>query len=407
MHSSSGSTAPPLPDHLAALVAGVRRGDRRLLARAISVVENERPGFEALLHALLTGGDVAAHAHAPPGVRVGITGPPGAGKSSLVTAMARTHLDRGETVGVVAVDPTSPFSGGALLGDRIRMNDLALEPGLFIRSMASRGSLGGLATTTTEVLDVMDAARFPFLLVETVGVGQTELEIAGAADTVVVVLVPESGDGIQAMKAGLMEIADLFVVNKSDRPGADRLVRELRTAIHYRSGPAGGGAGGAGMAAASGHHGVDFSRMGGPAAEAGQAARVSAAATEAGAEAATEAATEAGTGSSRVAADVPAVWTPEVLQTVAQTGDGVPELLEAIERHRAWMVASGVLAQRRKARMATRIRDVMERALKRRVRGHLANPAHLGPALEAIARGSTPYAEAVRLLEALRHNPQP
>jgi LAO/AO transport system kinase len=289
--------------------------------------------------------------------------------------MARAHLDQGKTVGVVAVDPTSPFSGGALLGDRIRMNDLALEPGLFIRSMASRGSLGGLATTTTEVLDVMDAARFPLLLVETVGVGQTELEIAGAADTVVVVLVPESGDGIQAMKAGLMEIADLFVVNKSDRPGADRLVRELRTAIHYRSGPS-GGPGARAMTAGSGHHGVDLSAMAGT--------PVEAVPQRDGGEDASE------------------TWTPEVLQTVAQTGDGVPELLEAIERHRAWMVASGTLARRREARMATRIRDVMERALRRQVRRHLADPANLGPALEAIARGSTPYAEAARLLAALR-----
>ncbi len=379
MDSSPASTAPELPAHLAPLVAGVHGGDRRLLARAISVVENERPGFEALLHALLAGGAAPRRGALPEaeeaGVRVGITGPPGAGKSSLVTAMARAHLDQGKTVGVVAVDPTSPFSGGALLGDRIRMNDLALEPGLFIRSMASRGSLGGLATTTTEVLDVMDAARFPLLLVETVGVGQTELEIAGAADTVVVVLVPESGDGIQAMKAGLMEIADLFVVNKSDRPGADRLVRELRTAIHYRSGPS-GGPGARAMTAGSGHHGVDLSAMAGT--------PVEAVPQRDGGEDASE------------------TWTPEVLQTVAQTGDGVPELLEAIERHRAWMVASGTLARRREARMATRIRDVMERALRRQVRRHLADPANLGPALEAIARGSTPYAEAARLLAALR-----
>ena len=359
------SNAPKLPASLTPLVEGVRAGDRLRLARAISVVENERPGFEALLHALLVASGAGADHR---GIRVGMTGPPGAGKSSLVTAMARAQLAQGSTVGVVAVDPTSPFSGGALLGDRIRMNDLALEPGIFIRSMASRGSLGGLATTTTEVLDVMDAAGFPLLLIETVGVGQTELEIAGAADTVVVVLVPESGDGIQAMKAGLMEIADLFVVNKSDRPGADRLVRELKTAIHYRSGPAA-------YAPATAHHGVDLSRMG-----------------DVGSDAPEEG-PPTGTGD---------VWIPEVLQTVAQTGDGVPELLEAIERHRAWLLASGTLALRREARMATRIRDVMERALKRQVRGALADPQNLQPALEAIARGSTPYAEAARLLATLR-----
>jgi LAO/AO transport system kinase len=223
----------------------------------------------------------------------------------------------------------------------------------------------------------MDAAHFPLMLIETVGVGQTELEIAGAADTVVVVLVPESGDGIQAMKAGLMEIADLFVVNKSDRPGADRLVRELRTAIHYRSGPPA-------SADAAGHHGLDLSRMG------------SAASSDALPGSASNPA------SSSAEPPVGGEWTPEVLQTVAQTGDGVSELLDAIQRHRAWMVASGTLAKRREARMATRIRDVMERALKRQVRGQLANPAQLVPALEAIERGSTPYAEAARLLSKLR-----
>ena len=175
------------------------------LARAISMVEDERVGFQALLHERLKAG-----LETP---RLGFTGPPGAGKSSLVAAAATRYRARDETVGVVAVDPTSPYSGGALLGDRIRMNDLATDPGIFIRSMATRGSLGGLATTTKEVLDLMDAYRFRRILVETVGVGQTELEIAAAADTVVVVLVPESGDAIQAMKAGLMEIADIFVVS--------------------------------------------------------------------------------------------------------------------------------------------------------------------------------------------------
>ena len=192
---------------LQALLASFREGRRLALARAITLVEDEHPGFQHSLHAALAAG--------PKACRSGLTGPPGAGKSTLLSALAHAYRSRDERVGVVAVDPTSPFSGGALLGDRIRMNELATDPGIFIRSMATRGSVGGIATTTREVIDVMDAFGFEHVLVETVGVGQTELEITGAADTVIVVLVPESGDAIQTMKAGLMEIADIFVVNKA------------------------------------------------------------------------------------------------------------------------------------------------------------------------------------------------
>ena len=381
---------PDLPPALRPLLEGVLAGHRLSLARAISVVENERTGFQALLHALLvsSGGGGGAG----PGARVGITGPPGAGKSSLVTAMARAHMEAGETVGVVAVDPTSPYSGGALLGDRIRMNELATDPRIFIRSMASRGSLGGLATTTTEVLDVMDAAGFPRLLVETVGVGQTELEIAGTADTVVVVLVPESGDGIQAMKAGLMEIADLFVVNKSDRPGADRLVREIRTALHYRAGDVG-------RSSVPAHHGVDLARVGRRESKGDGAGKFEEAgmADGRGLGAGPDAGSKASEASGR-----PEPWTPPVLQTIAHAGEGVDELLSAIEEHRAWMEASGELERRRLARTATRIRDVLDREMKRRVRRLLADPEVMGASLDAIAAGgSTPYAEAARLLEEL------
>src|SRR5690606_10817327 len=202
-------------------------GKRPALARAISIVENGRPAAQALLNAL--------HARLGRARRIGITGPPGAGKSTLVAALVAALRARGETVGVVAVDPTSPFTGGALLGDRIRMGEVTLDPGVFIRSMATRGSLGGLALATKEVADVLDAFGFDHVLVETVGVGQSELDIAAAADTTIVVLVPESGDSIQAMKAGLMEIADLFVINKADRPGAERLAREVEMMLHLRA----------------------------------------------------------------------------------------------------------------------------------------------------------------------------
>src|SRR5690606_13091282 len=214
-------------------------------ARVISIIENQRAGFHDLLNALYPriGG----------GHRIGITGPPGAGKSTLTAALIAHYRKHGERVGVIAVDPTSPFTGGALLGDRIRMNEISMDDGVFIRSMATRGSLGGLALATKEVADVMDAFGFDRIIVETVGVGQSELDIAAAADSTVVVLVPESGDSIQAMKAGLMEAADLFVINKSDRPGADRLAREVSSMLHFRSGNA--------LRNVPAHHGVDMKRV--------------------------------------------------------------------------------------------------------------------------------------------------
>ena len=239
------SAPEPLPEELESLLERFQAGERTALARAISVIENGRPGFQEFLHRVLAAG--------PRAKRVGLTGPPGAGKSTLIAALANLCLARDEAVGVVAVDPTSRVSGGALLGDRIRMNDLATDRGVFIRSMATRGSIGGLAATSKEVIDLMDAFGLGRLLIETVGVGQTELGITWATDTVVVVLVPESGDGIQAMKAGLMEIADIFVVNKADRPGADRVLSDLETSLHLRAGkPLGDVA----------HHGVDLARLG-------------------------------------------------------------------------------------------------------------------------------------------------
>ena len=201
-------------------------GSRRALAKIISAVENERPNAPELLEAL--------YPRVGSAYRLGITGPPGAGKSSLVDALAKLLRAHNHTVGIVAVDPTSPFTGGALLGDRVRMNDLATDPGVFIRSMATRGSLGGLSQKAREAGDVLDAFGKDFVMYETVGVGQSELDIVEAADTVMVVLVPESGDSVQAMKAGLMEIADIFVMNKSDREGASRALSELQAILHLR-----------------------------------------------------------------------------------------------------------------------------------------------------------------------------
>jgi LAO/AO transport system kinase len=212
------------PDPVA-LAEAVLAGDRRAAARAISLIEDGHPGRIELIRRLFP--------RARGSYLVGITGPPGAGKSTLVDRLAAADRRRGETVGVVCVDPTSPFTGGALLGDRIRMEDLATDPGVFIRSMATRGSRGGLARAAGEAALVLGACS-PRVYLETVGVGQIELDVAETADTVVVVLVPESGDGIQTMKAGLMEIGDLFVVNKADRPGAEGLQVELASTLRMR-----------------------------------------------------------------------------------------------------------------------------------------------------------------------------
>ena len=208
---------------LASLIAGVRAGDTRAVARAISLVEDGAEPAQRLLAALFP--------HAGRSLVVGVTGPPGAGKSSLVDRLTALLRAEGRSVGVVAVDPSSPFSGGAILGDRIRMQAHATDPGVFIRSMATRGHLGGLAAATDHVVSVLSAAGKDVILVETVGVGQDEVEIVGTADVSVVVLVPGLGDEVQALKAGIMEIADVFVVNKADREGIDRVVAEIESML--------------------------------------------------------------------------------------------------------------------------------------------------------------------------------
>jgi LAO/AO transport system kinase len=205
------------------LIDGVLQGDVRALARAVSLVEDGEPQAEELLKAL--------YPKAGGALVVGITGPPGAGKSSLVDRLTARLRKQGQQVGIVAVDPTSPFSGGAILGDRIRMQGHALDPGVFIRSMATRGHLGGLSAATGHVITLLAASGKQVILVETVGVGQDEVEIMGAADVCVVVLVPGLGDEVQALKAGIMEIADVFAVNKADRDGADRLCSEIQSML--------------------------------------------------------------------------------------------------------------------------------------------------------------------------------
>ena len=201
-------------------------GKRLTITRGITKIENERADWEDLLSAL--------YKHTGSAYRIGVTGPPGAGKSTITQKLIGHYREAGKKVAVIAVDPTSPFTGGAILGDRVRMQSESMNKGVFIRSMATRGSLGGLNTKAQDVADLLDAAGFDIVIMETVGVGQSELDVAKAADTTVVVLVPESGDAIQAMKSGLMEIADLFVMNKSDRDGADQAVTALKTILTMR-----------------------------------------------------------------------------------------------------------------------------------------------------------------------------
>jgi len=211
-------------DNMKMAINLLRKGDKRTIARFISRVENDHD--HKIMEAVYPFTGSAYH--------IGITGPPGAGKSTLVNAVAKVLMEKKKKIGIIAVDPTSPFSGGALLGDRVRMNDLALHKNIYIRSMASRGSLGGLALKTKDALMILDAAGMDYTIIETIGVGQVELDIAQVCDTTIVALVPESGDSIQAMKAGLLEIADILVVNKADRQGSDRLMTELKFALELR-----------------------------------------------------------------------------------------------------------------------------------------------------------------------------
>jgi LAO/AO transport system kinase len=345
------------------LLADFDAGKKAALARAVSVVENHRPGFERLL--------ATFHSRLGRARRIGITGPPGAGKSTLTTALVAAYRATGQTVGVVAVDPTSPFTGGALLGDRIRMESVALDPGVFIRSMATRGSLGGLAASTREVADVLDAFGIEQIVIETVGVGQSELDIARTADSSVVVLVPESGDSIQTLKAGLMEIADIFVVNKADRPGADRLRHELELMLGLRSGNT--------LKNVPAHHGVDVRR---PLSHDEKLAMNPA-------RAAREATRNDG-----------ATWTPPVLRTVASKSEGVSELVDAIDRHFGYLERSGALRERRRARLRARVVEVVEGKVRQRLWTDDATNHWLDNRLEELEAGGTnPFSVADELLE--------
>jgi len=336
------------------LLAQFGEGKTAALARVVSIVENRRPESDEVLAAL--------HAKLGNARRIGITGPPGAGKSTITTLVARNYRQAGLKVGIVCVDPTSPFTGGALLGDRVRMEQVALDENVFIRSMATRGSLGGLASTTREVADVFDAFGFDRIIVETVGVGQSELDVARTADSTVVVLVPESGDSIQTLKAGVMEVADIFVVNKADRPGADRLRNDVELMLGLRKGVSFGNT--------PAHHGVDLKRAN-PARVAREAAK----------------------------AENPTEWTPPVLSAIAIKEEGIDEIIAALDRHFAYLEQSGTLRTRRRERMRERVMDVVEDKVRGRLWKNTGTMSWLELQLPAVEEGSaTPFGVADQLL---------
>jgi LAO/AO transport system kinase len=361
-----GAAPDPGPGHVhdpaaraAQLTSAALGGDRRALARLLTGVENRTPVAEAALRTLYP---KAGRAHL-----VGITGAPGAGKSTLVAALIAEARAAGRVVGVVAVDPSSPITGGALLGDRVRMQSYASDRDVFIRSMASRGHAGGLASTSAAAAAVLDACGFDLVLLETVGTGQSEVEVAAAADTTVVLEAPEMGDEIQAIKAGLLEVADIVVVNKGDRPGAQRTAAQLRAMLVGipRAG-----------AAERAHHGAN--------------------APDAAADAAGEPATDAGSRDAR-----PRPKQPEVLITTATTGEGVPELLAALDRHRMIGGAAAGSAARL-ARAGAQVWAI----LGERLRAELETPARRAE-LEAMLRAVAaheldPFGAADRLLASLR-----
>jgi LAO/AO transport system kinase len=368
------------------LVEAVLSGDRRAMARLITRVENDAAGAHAELAQL--------YAHTGQAHIVGITGAPGAGKSTLVNELAKAYRADSRRVGVLAVDPTSPFSGGAVLGDRIRMRDLSGDPGVFIRSMATRGSLGGLARATASAIKVLDAAGFDVVMVETVGAGQSEVEIAQTAHTVVVVEAAGMGDDVQAIKAGLLEIADVFAVNKADRPGADHTLAALEMLLdlshvvpssaeespsrlleiirgHHKPSPA---------AKQTGSHLPESSETIEEEVPPASGERVSSFPSR-----------EGGQG-------VRSIWRPPVIKTIAARGEGVLDLVRAIADHRRYLEATGEMARRNQVHLVNELERILRDGLMDRLLSQI-DQARLASLMAQVAtRELDPYAAAHLLL---------
>lgn len=331
------------------LVEGLLKGERRALARLLTLVENEREGVEQALGALFP--------HTGRAWVIGVTGSPGTGKSTLVNALAKHYRKKDQTVGIIAVDPTSPFSGGAILGDRIRMRDLSGDTGVFIRSMATRGSLGGLSRATRDAIRVMDAAGFDIILVETVGAGQSEVDIVRTAHTTIVVEAPGLGDDVQAIKAGILEIADVLVVNKADKPGADNTVRGLRAMLELGH-PAS-------RSQLTRHH--------------GQLLEV----------------------------DLPPddhtapLWLPPIIRTVSTEETGIEELAAAIEKHREYLSSDGVLDSLEQQHIEIELFDRLQAALLARLVAGVPNTVFTGIIQQIQARELAPQQAVNHILERL------
>ncbi|TYL40406.1 methylmalonyl Co-A mutase-associated GTPase MeaB [Natronococcus pandeyae] len=342
-----------------ALLEDLLDGEHRALARVISKIENRAPGYRDLVSAL--------YAHTGDASVVGITGSPGAGKSTLVDKLAEEYRDRGETVGIIAIDPSSPFTGGAVLGDRIRMASTVGDMDVFVRSMSARGTLGGLSTATADAVKAMDAFGKDRIIIETVGAGQNEIDIVRTADTVAVLVPPGSGDDVQTLKAGILEIADVFVVNKADRPGSDRTVQELREMIELDSGSGFGG---------GGHHGADaMDDHGG-----------SAVATQESAE-----------------DDAPESWTTPIVETVATDGTGVETFIDELAAHQRYLVDSGARVEKAQQRSAEEIRTLLREDVHAMLESELERAGGIDDLADAVHRGETdPYTIADEVLEPVR-----
>jgi LAO/AO transport system kinase len=330
------------------LVDELLAGKHRALARVITKIENRSPGYRDLVSQL--------HEDTGDAEVIGITGSPGAGKSTLVDKMAAEYRDRGETVGVIAIDPSSPFTGGAVLGDRIRMASNRGDMDVFFRSMSARGSLGGLSTATTDAVKALDAFGKDKIIVETVGAGQNEIEIVKTADTVAVLVPPGSGDDVQMLKAGILEIADVFVVNKADMDGADRTVKELREMVHMRD-----------ASPMAGHHGAGTINPD------------------------EDDEDEEDDG-----------WEPAIVETVAKTGEGVDEFLATLADHAEWLVETGELETQERQRYAAEIRTLLREDTASLLAEEIDARGGLDQYVDAVvARETDPYSVADDLIDPL------